>query len=284
MLRPVHGLLSDEGFRVALVAAALGVVLVVVLIRRDVVLLGHPFVAVVATLLGFRVEHRLGAPLVVGLALLVVGDWLATATGTWAARLTFAVPGALVLGASLPEGFAFSLRTTVVVAIVLLAPLVVVFATRDPRLAAAMFAVSAVGLYACVPDTEHAKVLLAALVIAGALGIDPRLPATVGVSALTGLFVWTSAVGGHGRPGSVLGAIACLGVLVVGPLAGWARVGRASPWLVIPVQVALVAYLSRAAGFQETVAGAAALAVPALAVVGAVLAIAVRRQAGATRR
>jgi hypothetical protein len=278
MLRPVHALLIDDGFVAALLVGGIGAAVAAILVRRGSTAVAYPLVAVLATLIGFRVGHRLGAPLVVGLVLLAGGEWLANEAGSWLARFAFLVPGALVLGASLPGGLAFWLRVTTVGATVLLAPLVVVFAQRGPRVAAALFAVAAVGLYACVPDTEHARALLGALLAAGLLGLDPLLPAAPGVSAVTGLFLWTAVLGGHGRPGAVVGAVACLGVLVVAPVAGWARVTRSAPVLLVGVQVALVAFVSRVAGFRQSRAAAIALALPALVIAYLVLALVARRR------
>jgi hypothetical protein len=188
------------------------------------------------------------------------------------ARFAFLVPGALVLASAVPDGWELWLRATTVAATVLLAPLVVVFAKRDPRVVAVLFAVAGVGLYACVPDTEHARTVLGALLAAGLLGLDPALPAGPGASAVTGLFVWTAVVDGHGRPGSVVGAVACLGVLVLAPLAGWARASRRAPVLLVGVQVVLAAYASRVAGFRDSRAAALALALPALVIAYLVLA------------
>lgn len=272
MLRPVRVLLNEDGFLAAVGAGLFGGALVVVLVRRGVTVLAYPFVAVVATLIGFRVGHRLGAPLVVGLLLLAGGEFLAARADTGLTRFAFLVPGALVLATAVPDGLGFWLRATTVGATVLLAPLVVVFAAREPRVAAVLFAVAAVGLYACVPDTEHARTLLGALLAAGLLGLDPALPAAPGASAVTGLFVWTAVVGGHARPGAVVGAIACLGVLVLAPLAGWARVGRSAPALFLGVQVVLVAFTSRVAGFRQSRGAAAALAAPALVIAFVILA------------
>jgi hypothetical protein len=272
MLRPVRVLLNEDGFLAAVLAGLVGGAVVVVLVRRGTTVLAYPFVAVVATLIGFRVGHRLSDLLVVALLLIAGGECLAAGAGSWAARFAFLVPGALVLAASLPDGIASWLGTTTVVATAMLAPLVVALARRDPRVAAVLFAVAGVGLYACVPDTEHARTLLGALLAAGVLGLDPALPAAPGASAVTGLFVWTAVVGGQARPGSVVGAIACLGVLVIAPLAGWARVRSNAPVLLIGVQVALVAFVSRVAGFRQSRSAAVALAIPALLIAFVILA------------
>jgi hypothetical protein len=280
MLRPVHDVidvLDDGGFRAALVVAVLLAAGVWLLARHRRPVLGYAFVAVVATLVGFRVGHRLTAALVVGLVLLALGEWFARDGRSWAIRVAVLVPGALVLGAALPDRFGFGLRMTVVVVTTVAAPLVVMTAARDPRVAAALFAIAAVGVYVCVPDTEYVMALVGGLVGAALLTADPEMAATLGVGALTGLFVWTTVVGGHGRTGSVVGGIACLGVLVFVPLAGWGRARPGGQWVLLATQIAYVAFVARVAGFRQSGWAAAALALPAALIAWVVVAIAVRR-------
>jgi hypothetical protein len=277
MLRLVNDLLGDAGFWTAL---AIGLALAAsawLLVRHDRVVLGPAVVALVAALLGLRAGGRLPVALVVGVALLLLGEVFGREMGSWSARFALLVPGALVLGASLPDGIPFDLRTATAVVTILAAPLVVVTAARDPRLAAVLFAISGVGLYVCVPDTEQAKALMGALLAAAALAADPELPVTPGAAALTGLFVWTAAIGGHGRSGSVVGGLACLGVLVLVPLAGWGRTTRRGSWVLGAGQLAYVVFVARVAGFRSTVGAAAVLAIPAAVLLGVVVAVTARR-------
>jgi hypothetical protein len=277
MLRPVHELLNDNSFLVAVAAGLILGALAWLFARRSRPILGYACVAVLATLAGYRVGHRLPAALVVGLALLALGDWISRRRRSWLVRTVVLVPGAVAVGVALPDGFGFRLGAAVALATLIAAPLVVVSARRDPRLVAVLFAVSAVGLYACVPDTEHARTLMGGLLAAGLLAADPELAMTPGVSALTGLFVWTAAFGGHGRTGSVVGGIACLGVLVLAPLAGWSRRRRAPRSVLLLTHVSYVAYVARVAGFRQTAWAAAALAVPATLAAWAVLVVTTRR-------
>lgn len=91
--------------------------------------------------------------------------------------------------------------------------------SKDGR-APALFAVSAVGVFVTVPDTEHALALLGAawpLALLSCLCASLRL-GSAGAFAATGLLVWTVAVDGAGRHSSVVGGMACLGLLVIEPL------------------------------------------------------------------
>ncbi|MFI5054626.1 MAG: hypothetical protein ACHQDE_09715, partial [Acidimicrobiia bacterium] len=146
----IKEVLNDDGFRAALVSGVILAGLTWLLARRGRST-GYALAAVVATLIGFRAGHRLPAALVVALVLLAVGEWLAARGRSWLVRFAVMVPGAFVLAASLPDGIAFRLQATVFLATIVAAPLVVVTAARDPRLAAALFAVAAVGVYVCVP-------------------------------------------------------------------------------------------------------------------------------------
>lgn len=83
-----------------------------------------------------------------------------------------------------------------------------------------LFAVTAGGVYLAVPDTELARVMLGVALPFVLLSIPrPMSPlGPAGSAALAGVFTWVVVVGGRGRPGSVVGGLACIGLLVVEPL------------------------------------------------------------------
>jgi hypothetical protein len=279
MLRPVHDvedLLRDEAFWIALVVAAVGVALVWLRLRRGSVNPGLPLAVVVAVLVAFRFDHAWPAALAVGLVLLVVGEW-ATGVGPRWLQLVVSVPGALILGASLPDGWPFWARVVLGVGTVV-GGLVVLDADRAmPRLVPALLALGALGVWLCVPDTEAPKALLGALLAAAVLGFEPRLRHAVGSFALLGLFLWVVTFGGVARPGSIVGGVACLGVLLLFPVLPTAetRVGVAT---VLVVQAGVVVYLSRVAGFEQAAGDALLLAIPAFVVAGVVAAIGLRQR------
>src|SRR5215470_14713594 len=105
MLRLVHdveNVLDGAAFWVALVVAGIGVAIVWVRVRRGAREPGVAIAVAIGCLAGLRVDHRLPAALVVGVVLLALGEWLARDRATWA-RLLSATPGAVVLGAALPD-------------------------------------------------------------------------------------------------------------------------------------------------------------------------------------
>jgi hypothetical protein len=100
------------------------------------------------------------------------------------------------------------------------------------------------------------------------------------------LVVWVVATDGAARPGSMVGGLACLGVLAVEPvarrLAGRGPGGRPLPPLPLAAaHLALVAVAARVVGRRETVAEALPLAVATLAVALVVAVVALRRVAAA---
>jgi hypothetical protein len=136
----------------------------------------------------------------------------------------------------------------------------------------ALFAVSALGVYACVPDTEEAAALLGAAVALATVGWPLRLVTLgpSGAAAAIAVLAWVAAVGGRGRPAATIGALACVGLLA-GLAAGAALAGRAAPALrrwplaaravaVLAAQVGVAALASRWAGLQTDPVEAAALA------------------------
>ena len=106
----------------------------------------------------------------------------------------------------------------------------------------------------------------------GAVGIYPAL----------GLLVWVIAEGGRGRESAIIGATACLALLVVEPLIRWCC-GRTlleripNEWWWVPisagVQLVPVYLVARWAGLSDTPLTAAMRSVLVLSTAGAVLAV-----------
>jgi hypothetical protein len=164
-----------------------------------------------------------------------------------------------------------------------------------------LLAVSAAGVWAAVPDVEAALVVLGTTVAMTLLGWPSPLVAsgpppslgTAGAIGVAALFVWTVAAGSAGRPAAVAGGLACLGVLVVEPVArrlgpglpvptgrtGRRRVGRSA----LGAQLVLVAVAARVVGRVERPAVAWSLTLLLLAGATAVAAVAGRRAPPADR-
>ena len=132
------------------------------------------------------------------------------------------------------------------------------------------------GFYACLPDVERPLVAWGASFALAALALyEPaRRVLTLGPGALTGgVLVWIALVGGRGRPAADVGALACVGLVAVWPLA--ARLVRrprgsghrvSSLLIAAVVQVPLCIYCSRVAGLRESTREALVLAAPAVGV------------------
>jgi hypothetical protein len=285
MLRPVHdveNVVDAAAFWVALVVAAVGVVFVWVRVRRGAAEPGVAIAVAIGCLVGLRIEHRLPAPLVVGVVLLALGEWLARDQATLE-RVLCATPGAVVLGAALPDGWALWIRVLVAVAALVGGVSADGVDRVMPRVLPLLLAIGAGGVYFCVPDTEAPKALLGALLAGTVIALEPRLGHALGQVTLTGLFVWVVAYGGVGRPGSVVGGIGCLGVVLLISLVRWRRVTSARIALLVVTQCALVAFESRVAGFEHSAWSAVALSIPAFVLAAAVLlALAHERGVGAS--
>jgi hypothetical protein len=128
-----------------------------------------------------------------------------------------------------------------------------------------LYAITAFGVFAAVPDTEEAAVLLGASVPAVLCGwpLGRARLGPAGAAGAAALMVWVSAVGGRGRLPSIVGAVACLGLLVTLPAGRWLAdrwLGRTvcagdpavlPPVLVLAAQAATVAVASRVAGISS---------------------------------
>jgi hypothetical protein len=249
----------------------------------------------------------LATGLAFGAAALVVGvlawAWRRARRGGVVATLAGLAPaaagvGALAAAGVIPADRETGLAPAVAVAAVLVAGALLADFDRRRRdgLALPLWAVTVAGVWATVPDVEASVVVLGAALPPALLGWPGPL-ARGGLVALgpagslagAGLLVWVVATDGAARPGSMVGGLACLGVLAVEPLArrlagrGPAGVGgRPLPPLPLAVaHLALVAVAARVVGRRETVAEALPLAVAALAVALAVAVAALRRIAAA---
>jgi hypothetical protein len=259
------------------VIAAVGTTVVWLRLRRGEWEPGISTIVVVAALAGMRNDLLLPTPLVVAIALLALGEYLTRAEGV-VPRLVALVPGAIVLGAALPDGWPFWMRAAAAVAAALGGFLAVDADRLAPRLVPPLFAFAAIGVWACVPDTEVAKAVLGAALAGAAIGLEPMLRHRVGMSAVTGTLVWAAVLGGVGRNGSVVGGLGCLGVIVLLPLVPRWRATRWTSAVAVLMQVALVVFLSRKAGFETSASSALLLAAPAF-VVGWLALTVLRRRA-----
>lgn len=274
-MHDIENVLGDAGFWYAVAVAAAGAAIVRWRVQRGEHEPGIAIFVAVAVLVGLRVSHLLVAALVVGAAMLAVGEWFFRDTSR-SVRLGVEIPGALIVAAALPDGSPFWARAALVAVVLLGALVVPVHDARAPRLVPVLVAIGAIGVYACVPDTEAPKVLLGASLAACAIALEPRLRPGLGFPAVAGVFAWVAVFGGLGRPGAVVGGLACLGVLLL-PLPR-APCGRAGVVAAVVVQLALVTYEARVAGFEHSAGRALTLSLPAFAVAGAVLLVVDRRE------
>ena len=246
------------------------------------------------------VDPVLASGLVLGLGLLLLAGVVAD-TMRWPLPVAalLAVPGAAVVATSTDLVDVPWIRVTVATGAVLGGW---TMASLDRRWAAdglvpPLLALSAVGIYFTVPDTEEAMVLLGVAAPLAVLGWPLRLArmGTGGSLAVTGFLCWTVAAGGYGRPSSIVGGLACLGLLFVEPLgrlatggSAWTwRRGRYAPYAAMAVHLALVYVASRVAGLRRTVPAAIGVAGAELVLATAALAVVGRtahRTSGRRRR
>ena len=190
---PVRVLLNEDGF-LAAVGAGLLAARSSVLVRRGVTVLAYPFVAVVATLIGFRVGHRLDARSSSVCSCSPAGSaWRPEATPGWLGSHSWCPARCARHRRARRVGIlaAYDHRGSNGVA----RPLVVVFADQSPVSPPCLRGRQS-ALRVC--PTPNMPERCWALLAAGCSGSTLRCPRT-GASAVTGLFVWTAVVGD--RPG-----------------------------------------------------------------------------------
>ena len=166
------------------------------------------------------------------------------------------------------------------------------FDLRWRRVGAApvLLAISLFGVYATVPDTEQALVVLGAsipLALPGAIGWPRAMSAlgSAGAFGAVGLLAWTVGAGGAARHSAIVGGLACLGLLVVEPVGRALGRGRSRILGAVPEgrigalaalaggHLVLVYVCARVAGLRDSAAASAWIAGGTLLMAVASLAI-----------
>lgn len=222
-----------------------------------------------ATLGGLWHTGHLPGGLVGGLLLLLaVQPAFTLLKEDWRLLPALALPGAWVIAVHTGLPPTLWIRTLVVVGVVVGGPLVARFDLRwgTGGYPPVLVVVTALGVYLTVPETEHAIVLLGAAAPVALLGW-PRARASLGVAGallVVALVLWVSAADGAARPTAIVGGAACLGLLVLEPVARMShRPGRSLALRgvvgVVCLHGGLVLMASRGAGLQPQMGWCVAL-------------------------
>lgn len=230
--------------------------------------------AVFAAVMAMPLVRDLDPFLLAGLGLLA----LAGVAFPWSRRLpiltvVLAAPGAWFIGLSDLPQYGWTLWTMIAI-VAVAGPVISWFDETDhgSALPVLLFAVTVAGVWVTVPDTEEALVLLGAMTIPTLIAFPLRVGrlGPIGAHVLIGLIIWVVGWGGRGREGSIIGAIAGLGMLVAAPLAALAAgkesvtVNTGSGMFLVVLHAVLVAVVTRIAGLREEALDAAVIAIPAL--------------------
>jgi hypothetical protein len=278
----VSAFVEDQGFWIAAAVACVAVVAVIVAHAQSSRWWGGAGgVAIVGTLAGTLA--------VTGVPILLVGGITVLAVAGAAARRS--LPAGIVATASGAALVAIGVTESTpdapawVPVLVGIAAFVTSYTGRafdsgSPRLTGLCLAITAAGVYAVVPDTEDARVWLGAAAVSAVVGLAPELvPTPSGSSAVMGLVVWNAGVGGWPRASAVVGAIACAGVLALGP---FVRRVRIAPLPTVALHIAIVVIAARVAGMTDQVL--AAVGVVAVTYAGAGLLLLAVRHSGSRPR
>jgi Na+-transporting methylmalonyl-CoA/oxaloacetate decarboxylase beta subunit len=281
----VHEIVSRSEFRIGLrwgcAAAGLGIaagVISIIVFRRPA-----PVAGLLVTLAFVEAMKHFGtlpADLTRGLVYLSVAGLVAGVLAIWWRPLAFtgivfAIPGAALLTSHTGLPRVSWVAPLVVMTVMFGGTLVADFDRRhrERGWSAVLYAVSVVGVYFTVPDTERALVLLGVSLPLLLLGWPVALVSlgTAGAYPAVGALAWIAAFEGLGRRTSIVGGVACLGLFVVEPLARFLKLGASTifdalpqqAWTVFPVaagHLGLVFVASRVAGLRTAVSQAAAIA------------------------
>ena len=224
-------ILGTSYFRWGLVLGVVSLVsvsLIHVLSLRDKTLPIGGLLIAVSTLVALRLSGPIDLLVWIGFVVLVAGTGLARAVGMKAWLMSLAsIPGAALLALTVYDDPAWA-SALVLVAVPVAGLLVVNFEARhsDEGLGVVFYAMAAIGLFFAVPDTELPRALMAVCLPIAFLAW-PRIRVSLGPEGAylsIALFLWITSVGGVARPGSIVGAAACLGYLVLEPvIVAWKR-------------------------------------------------------------
>ncbi len=289
MRRPLQELVDQEGFTTAILVGLLlaGALFVLwrVLGRRHPIRLGGVAFCLGAVSTSLATDGRVDGTvaMIIGLPLLAAAG-AATRARRWrfAARTLVLLPGAAVVGIGVAAESGWWMAP-ILVGFVLLGAA----AITDPRtppsfdsVGPILLAITLLGIYACVPETEDAAIVLgvALPLVLVAWPVRAVELGRGGSAACVGVMAWLAGAGGSARHGSVIGALACIGLLGSVPLLAaldrrFGPTRASSLSLEVPTQVVLlvvdlfvVAICSRVAGRQSSVWTSGLIAIVALAV------------------
>jgi hypothetical protein len=205
-------------------------------------------------------------------------------------RAVVLVPGALVLTAVFPVDTPSWLRFAAGGGAVIAGVLVSDFdATQGPRGAPFLFlALGALAVYFAVPDPRLPLVMLGVAAPIALLSFPQPLRrlGPAGATAAIGVFAWVVVIGGRERGGSIVAAIATLGILLVEPIGRRIPISnvavgkrrrrqpRAEKWIFVVgvaaiAQVTLGAFCATISGREDDAVLAMLMTLPALVLLGA---------------
>lgn len=272
MAEDLDQLIGGDGFRAALVASAVVIGLVVFLLPRNR-WIGWALAGFAGVVVGWRVERFLDGMLG-GLVLLAIAGAIGENRDP-ALRALLTLPGAIVLAQNIPTDAPTWMRA-VLVATVVVAPLFVLATVRSSaRVGPALLLATTLGVYVCVPETGPIPTLVGALVPCALIALVTARGREIGAPAITplvGAIVWAAVDGGAPRPGSVVGSLACFGVLVVAPLVWWRSRSLLDEAVMLAIDAVVVLLLGRVAGFRDSTRQAAVISFVVLASAAVVLA------------
>jgi hypothetical protein len=257
-----------------LVGFGLGVVALLLLVaamRFAEVHVGWGLSVVAAVVIAEQVLFGHGIDVAPGLIVLGIGGWLFRQSNNWALPAAWTVLGIGALALTwlaIPSDPAWLRMATPFVALAIGRSLVEWRDQWSPGLLGPLLLITAFGIWATVPDTELARILIGVLIPLGlaTAGFIGAKASSAGAFALGGLLAWVPAVSGLGRPGAIIGGWACIGILALVPAAS--RLRKTSiPYrraVVVLGHLGLVFVASRVVGLWDS-AAVAALAVGATA-------------------
>lgn len=142
--------------------------------------------------------------------------------------------------------------------------------TGKRPLSSGLVAITALGVFATVPDTNSVLAIVVALPVVALPAVRHRVPlGSGGSAALLGCLTWAAVVGGVARPAAIVGALGSFGVILIEPMLNRLAIfdqrfrkprSTLADRLVVAAHCVIVAISARVAGLQLRVLPALVLA------------------------
>jgi len=265
-LAVVGDLLAHEGFQAGLLAGLIGLVLIILVsVARRSPVIGWGILFSASVVVVLVLDDRVEWALVTGLAIVAVGGVTIDLAGLVKRRSVSYLAKGTAWGIAVIAVFWFTnaVYSPVERWISIAFPLVILLIgasvsafrrSAHPNLLGPMVAVSILGIWVTVPETDSVTVLVGAAFPLGLATVPPFRARAIsaGAFALGSVIAWLTAVGGESNAATIVGGWSAIGIIPLLPLLAHSH--RPARWtMVLSLHVVYVVLVTRAVDVWDSI-------------------------------